>query len=131
VRYLLMIYTNARTWGYPAFLKAPEALAMPDEARDELTAQFEALMQELVESGELVGGEALADPASVRTVRVRGGAPAATDGPYVEAKEHLAGYFIVDCESTERAMAIAARLPDAHFAAVEVRPLMTSSGEEM
>jgi hypothetical protein len=131
VRYMLMIYTNAQTWGHPAFLRTPEAQAMPEEARDDLTAQFEALMRELVESGELVRGEALADPGTIRTIRVRDGAPVATDGPYVEAKEHLAGFFIVDCESTERAMEIAGRFPDAQFAAVEVRPLMSSSGEEM
>ncbi|RVX45130.1 hypothetical protein EDD27_7907 [Nonomuraea polychroma] len=131
MRYLLMIYTNAQSWGHPAFLRTPEALAMQEDERAALTAQAEALIQEIVESGELVGGEALADPADTRTIRVRGGAPVATDGPFVEAKEHLAGYFVVDCESTERAVEIAARFPDARFAAVEVRPVMSSSGEEM
>ncbi|TMR94777.1 YciI family protein [Nonomuraea basaltis] len=131
MRYLLMIYTNEHTWGHPAFLYTPEAQAMPEEGREELSAQFGALMQELVDSGELVGGEALADPVTTKTVRVRGGAPVATDGPYVEAKEHLAGYFVIDCENAERAMEIASRFPDARFAGVEVRPMMSSSGEEM
>ncbi|MFG1707984.1 YciI family protein [Nonomuraea sp. M3C6] len=131
MRYLLMIYTNAQSWGHPTFLRTPEALAMPEEARDEMSAQFGALMREIAESGELIGGEALADPVNVKTVRVRGGAPVATDGPYVEAKEHLAGYFVLDCESAERAMEIAARFPDARFGPVEVRPIMSSAGEEM
>ena len=62
---------------------------------------------------------------------MRDGLPAVTDGPYVEAKEQLAGYFVVDCDSPERATEIAARFPDALFAAVEVRPIMDTSGQEM
>jgi hypothetical protein len=57
--------------------------------------------------------------------------PAATDGPFAEAKEHLAGYDLVDCESIERAEAIAARIPDARLVAVEVRPVMDLAGWEM
>jgi hypothetical protein len=66
-----------------------------------------------------------------RTVRVRDGVPATTDGPFGEAGEQLAGYFVADCESLERATEIAARFPDARFAAVEVRPIMDLSGQEM
>jgi len=59
---------------------------------------------------------------------VRGGLPAATDGPFIESKEQLAGYLLVDCPSPERASEIAARLPDARFAAVEVRPVTDLPG---
>ncbi|MFD9963528.1 YciI family protein [Amycolatopsis sp. NPDC058986] len=131
MKYLIMIYSNPKSWGHPIFLRVPEALAMSGEERDAMSGQFEELLREIVESGELVGGEALADPSQVKTVRVREGAPATTDGPYLEAKEHLAGYFVVDCESPERAAEIASRFPDARFAAVEVRPIMASSGQEM
>ena len=62
---------------------------------------------------------------------MRGGVPAITDGPYVEAKEQLAGYCLLECESLERATEIAARWPDASYAAVELRPLMGPSGTEM
>jgi hypothetical protein len=89
------------------------------------------IMGELEQSGEWVGGEALADPSNTRTVRVRDGVPAVTDGPFVEAKEQLAGYCIVECESPERAIEIAARWPDARYWAMEVRPLMEAAGEEM
>jgi hypothetical protein len=88
-------------------------------------------MKELTESGELVGGEALADGSHTRTVRVRGGVPAITDGPFAEAKEQLAGYLTVDCDSIERAVDIAARWPDARYWAMEVRPVMDASGTEM
>jgi hypothetical protein len=131
VKYMLAIYSNPENWGHPTFLRVPEALAMSGDERDEMTGQFEALLKEITESGELVGGEALADSVNTRTVRVRRGVRATTDGPFIEAKEQLAGYFVLDCECPERATEIAARFPDARFGAVEVRPIMDMSGQEM
>jgi hypothetical protein len=61
-------------------------------------------------------------------VRVRGAVPAVTDGPFAEAKEQLAGYLMVDCESPERAVEIAARWPDAKRWAMEVRPVHEAAG---
>jgi hypothetical protein len=66
--------------------------------------------KELKEAGEFVGAEGLAGPEAARVVRAgKSGAPEVTDGPFAEAKEFLAGYWIVDCESTARAYEIAAR----------------------
>ena len=71
---------------------------------------MKTLATELKEAGELVGAEGLASPEHARIVRAgRNGAPEVTDGPFAEAKEFLAGYWIVDVESTDRAYAIAAR----------------------
>jgi hypothetical protein len=120
VKYMLLIYSNTATW---------EALS--EEQRKEMARQHGALIEELMESGEWVGGNPLADPSTTRTVKVRDGVPATTDGPFAEAKEHLAGYDLVDCESLERAEEIAARIPDARLVAVEVRPVMELSGMEM
>jgi len=65
---------------------------------------------ELQASGELVSTHGLTGPDEARIVRARaGGAPEVTDGPFAEAKEFLAGFWIVDCESKERAYEIAAR----------------------
>jgi hypothetical protein len=64
-------------------------------------------------------------------VKVRDGVPAVTDGPYLEAKEHLVGFCLFECESVERATEIATRWPDARHWAVEVRPLMEAGGIEM
>jgi hypothetical protein len=113
-----MIYSNPVTWDA---LSEPERAAMMTEA--------ETIMSELVESGEWVGGAALADPANSLSVRVRGEAPAVTDGPYLEAKEYLAGYCVVECESIERATEIAARWPDARYTGLEVRPIMDTGGD--
>lgn len=120
MKYVVLIYTNPAAW---------EGLSK-DEL-DALMGEFDAQTKELSESGELVGGSALADPSTAKTIRVRGGVPATTDGPFAEAKEHLAGYFVIDCESFDRAVEIAAADPNARLGAVEVRPIMDSVGEEM
>ena len=87
------------------------------------------MLTELSERGELVGGEALADPAGARLYRWEAGTPLATDGPYAEAKEHLAGFFLIDVESRERAEEVAA-----HFSGpgetVELRPRWASAPSE-
>jgi hypothetical protein len=113
VKYMLMIYSNPESW------------AAMGEDMEAVMAEAEAIMNELKESGEWIGGEALADPINSKSVKVRNGAPVVTDGPFVEAKEHLAGYCLLDCESLERALEIAARWPDARYNGVELRPLMT------
>jgi hypothetical protein len=131
MKYLVMIYGNPLNWEHPMFLHDPGFLALPEQERDEITRQAEEFRKELTESGEFVAGVALADPALTRNIRGRDGVPVVTDGPYLEAKEQLAGYFVFDCESRERAEELAARFPDARFAAVEVRPIMDMAGQEM
>jgi hypothetical protein len=120
VKYLALVYNNPGAF---------EALSQTE--RDELMRQADAFLKELTESGELLGGQALADPSNGKTVRVRKGVPAVTDGPFAEAKEQLAGYYVLDCESLERATEIAARDPAARLWAVEVRPIMDTAGTEM
>jgi hypothetical protein len=93
--------------------------------------EFEAFNKELTASGEFVWGAALADPAGSRTVRVRDGLEATTDGPFAEAKEQLAGYYVVDCESIDRATEIAAKDPASRLWAIEVRAVMDEAGMEM
>ena len=113
MKYMLLIYDNPDTRDV---FSGPQGQALSEE--------MDALMAELTASGELVGGEALADPAQTRSIRPSDGLPAVTDGPLAEAKEHFGGYLIVDCESIERATEIASRWPNARFGAMEVRPFM-------
>jgi len=123
VKYLLLIHSNPITWGHPSFLHTEEGRKLPKSAREALSAQLEKLVTELSERGELVVAEPLAAPRQTKVVRVREGVRATTDGPYSEAKEQLAGVFIVDVESPERAEEIAARIPEAQFFGVELRPI--------
>jgi hypothetical protein len=99
---------------------------LSEEERSALFGEVGELMAELTESGELVGGQALADPSLARTVRGDGaGQPVASDGPFLESKEQFGGYVAVDCETPERALEIARRWPDVRYGgAIEVRAIM-------
>jgi hypothetical protein len=131
MKYLLLIYSNPESWGHPIFLHTKEGLAMSAADRDAMADELDRLITEIADSGELLSVQALADPVTARTVRVRDRVPVVTDGPFVESKEQMAGAFILDCASQERAEEIAGRFPDARFSAVELRPIMSSSGQEM
>jgi hypothetical protein len=118
VKYLVLIYSN------------PESRAIWDRMAQQDRATgldaYAALNEELAASGELVVTEALADPAQTTRVTVREGQALTTDGPFAEAKELLAGFYLVDCETRERAVEIAARVPEAQLGLVEVRPVLSS-----
>jgi hypothetical protein len=73
------------------------------------------------------GAHALAPTAAAKTVRVRDGKAAVTDGPFAETKEHLGGYYLVEAASVDEAAALAAGIPGARFGCVEVRPIMVFS----
>jgi len=120
MKYMIMMYDNAST---------RETFFGPDGA--ELREEMEALMAELAESGEFIGGEGLADPTNTKTIKPVDGVPAITDGPLAEAKEHFGGYLMVECESIDRAAEIARRWPSARFTPLEVRPVMSQDGAEM
>jgi hypothetical protein len=123
MKYLILIYTN------PASRAAWERFSEADRAAG--FQAYERLTEELAASGELIVTEALADASQGRSVAVRDGRTITSDGPFAEAKEQLAGFFLIDCESTERAVEVAARLPDAGVNLIEVRPVMDYSGFEM
>jgi hypothetical protein len=120
VKYMLLIYSNAESWA-----------ALSAEQREGLSRSHSELTRELTEQGLLVSSAGLADPITTRTVVVRDDALTTTDGPYAEAKEHLAGFYLVECDTIDEAIGYAARMPDAKYLAVEVRPVMDTSGLEM
>jgi hypothetical protein len=117
---MLLIYQN------PAAFQA-----LPQADREGLMSEAGTIVGELIDSGEWVGGEGLADPSLATSVRVRDGVPAITDGPFAEAKEQMVGYCIVDCATPERAVEIATRWPDARLWGMEVRPMLSPDGVEM
>ena len=122
MKYLVMIYSNpASRTVWDGFSDADKAAGLKVYAR---------LVEELAGTGELVVTEALADPSHARRP-VSGPVPVAGDGPFAEAKEHLAGFFLVDCAGMDRALEIAARIPEASYGLVEVRPTMTYDGMDV
>jgi hypothetical protein len=119
MRYILLIYQNTEAWN-----------ALSQEDKEVLMHGAGDIYEELVASGEWVGGEGLADASQARSTHVRDGVVTVTDGPFLEAKEALAGYCIVDVATQERAEEIAARWPDARYWGMEIRALMHGGGEE-
>jgi hypothetical protein len=113
VKYLLMIYGNQEKWASIPAEEWPEAIARQD-----------AFNRTYRETGELLGAYGLGDAAQARLVRRVDGQPAVTDGPYLETKEYMASFYLLDCESEERALQIAADMPFADAEPVEVWPVM-------
>ena len=120
MKYMLLIYGNEELWA-----------SFPQEDFAEVIRETNALQQELRESGEFIGAWGVADQVQAKTVRLQDGVPAVTDGPYLESKEYLGSFDIIDCESLERALEIAARVPFARYGPVEVRPLMHEAAPEV
>jgi hypothetical protein len=123
VKYMILIYGNAESRAvWESFSEADQAEGYDWYAR---------LADELASSGELIVTEALADPSLTTRVTVKDGQTIRSDGPFAEAKEHLAGFFLVDCDGLDRAVGIAARLPEAGFGLIQVRGIYELGGQEM
>lgn len=129
MKYVILIHSNPQPWGHPTGDFVAENQALPQEQRDKGSAAFEALLAEMSERGELLGGEALGDPATSRLYRWDTGQALASDGPYSESKEHLAGFFLIDVEGPERAEALATRFGGPGHT-IELRPAMWPGGDD-
>jgi hypothetical protein len=110
VKYLLQIYPpNGELEG------------LSEDEQNEVLSDYLAIKQ----SPAVIGGERLQPVDTATTVRVENGQTLLTDGPFVDAKEHLGGYYVVDAEDLDAALELAARIPAARMGgAVEVRPLL-------
>jgi hypothetical protein len=117
VKYIAIIYGNKEMWE-----------SFPPDVAATAIGQVNAFNQRHAAAGELLGAYGLADELMAKTVRVRDGVPAVTDGPYLEAKEFVSSLFLLDVESEQRALEIAAEYPFAEYNAVEVWPILHESG---
>jgi hypothetical protein len=119
MKFLLIMNVN------PAVLDA-----LTEDERNEIGNTHGAFMETITKSGELIITQALADPSQSVVVSVRGGQSVVTDGPFLEAKEYVGGFYLIDCENKERAIELAALIPDAKIEGlgVEVRQIMFSAG---
>ncbi len=119
MNYMLLIYEDPQAWA-----GASEA------DMSSMMGDYFAFTQSIVESGELVSGEALQGVDTATTVAVRNGATVVTDGPFAETKEVLGGYYVVNTSTIERAHELAARIPGSKTGRIEVRPVMDFSGAD-
>jgi hypothetical protein len=120
VKYLILIHSNPRSRAVWETFDDEQQMAL-GRGHMQLTADLRV-------AGELVVSEGLADPSLGTWVSVRDGQTVTSDGPYAEVKEHLAGFYLIECDSMERAVEWAAKAPDAVTGAVEVRPILDMSG---
>jgi hypothetical protein len=114
VKYLLLIYSEESVW--------------TDEKRAQCIADSTRLAHELSDKGQYLGASPLAPVASATSVRVRDGRRLVTDGPYAETREQLGGYYLIDANDLDEAIAIAGRIPAAKVGTVEVRPVVELQG---
>ena len=119
MQYLLLIYHSEAEWARRS--------AAEQEA---VYQQYRALIQELRKSGQLIRGDQLKPAANSVIVRVGNGNAGTTDGPFAETKEHLGGYFLVQVNTREEAVAIAQRIPSARTGAIEVREVIPTGSDE-
>ena len=120
MKYMAIIYGNKEMWE-----------SFPPEVAAKAIGEVEAYNRRYTASGELLGAYGLADELAAKAVRVRDGIPAVTDGPYIEAKEFVSSFFILDVESEKRALEIVAEYPFAVYNAVEVWPILHESGADV
>ena len=117
MQYLLMIYDNEETFA-----------AMSEGRRGQLMQAYGAFTQDIVKSGHFRSGAQLQPSSRATTVREKNGKRATTDGPFVETKEQLGGYYLVECKDLDEALSIAGRIPSLQVGGViEVRPLVPPS----
>ena len=118
MKYLVIIYGNQELWNSFA----------PDEIKRAIADQ-DTYNKTYFETGELLGAYGLGDAVQASVVRVRDNLPAVTDGPYLETKEYLASFYMLDVESRERALELAALIPFASYNAVELWPILHDGAE--
>jgi hypothetical protein len=115
MQYLLLLYSDETRW--PAMAPAEREAAM---------VEYGAYHDALAKAGVLLGSNRLQPTASTTVVRVDDGRTQVLDGPYVEAKEQLGGYFLIEVPDLDAAITWAARCPGAQHGVVEVRPVWSS-----
>jgi hypothetical protein len=116
MQYLLLIYTDETSRG-----------AAPEEVIREMYAAYGEFTRELKAAGKLGHNEELDDPVTARSVRLRDGQPLATDGPYAETREQLAGFYQIEAADMEEAVRWASKIPSAAHGTIEVRPVKDNS----
>jgi hypothetical protein len=113
MQYMLLLYTDEQA-----------VAAASEEDRQAMFSEYFALTADLREKGIYQAGAPLEGTASATTVRVRDDDQLVTDGPFAETKEQLGGYFLIEADSLDEALEVAARIPAARSGSVEIRPVI-------
>jgi len=103
---------------------------MSTAEQEKLDRDSLAYDEKLERDGSFIAAEALQGPSSAVTVRMRSGKMSVTDGPFIETKEHLGGFILIEAPNMDKAIEIAAGIPLAKLGAIEVRPIYIIPGSE-
>ena len=98
--------------------------ALGEDGQAAAMGDYFSVTEAMKDAGVYLGGEALTPAATATTLRIRDGKRMVTDGPFIESKELLGGFYLIDCASVDEALDWAARLPDAKIGSIEIRPLL-------
>ena len=112
MQYLLLIYEEEK-----------QMFARDDATRAAFMQEYREFTSDIQDKGKFVAGDALQPVQTATSVRVRDGKTLTTDGPFAETKEQLGGYYLVNADDLDEAIAIAARIPSARSGTIEVRPI--------
>ena len=117
MKYLCLIYSDEAA-----------GAARTQEQTTAMWGEYMAYTDDIRKSGHLLGGEALQPTSTATTIRIRNGKLSTTDGPFVETKEQLGGFYLVEAKDLNDAIQVASRIPGAKYGAIEVRPVSTIGG---
>ena len=113
MQYLCLIYEDEKI-----------GAAMSEAEQGQLFTDYMTFTDGIKQSGRWRAGEALQPIATATTVRVRDGKTVTTDGPFAETREQLGGFYLVEAENLDEAIAIAKKIPSARIGSIEIRPVM-------
>ena len=114
MKYMLLIYTDEQAW--------------TESGREHCYAESTELAHQLKADGQFLATSPLQSVATATSVQVRDGKRLVTDGPFAETREQLGGYFLIDAQDLDEAIAIAGRIPGARKGTVEIRPVLERPG---
>ena len=114
MKYMLLIYSDEHGW--------------TEEGRRHCYAESLELIRQIRSDGKFLAAAPLHPTATATSVRVREGKRFVTDGPFAETKEQLGGYYVIDAEDLDDAIAIAARIPVSRVGTIEIRPIVELPG---
>lgn len=113
MKYLLLIYGEEARWE-----------EIGDKQREAVLQEYMQFTQDIAKSGHYLGGNELQRTSTATSVRVRDGKQLVSDGPFAETKEALGGYYLVEANDLDEAIALAARIPSVRWGTIEVRPII-------
>ncbi|MEA5599085.1 YciI family protein [Rivularia sp. UHCC 0363] len=114
MKYMLLIYSDENAW--------------TEREREQCYTESVQLTQQLHADGQYLAAAPLQSITTATSIRVRDGKRLVTDGPFAETREQLGGYFLINAQDLDEAMAMAERIPSARKGTVEIRPVVELSG---